>query len=140
MHGVEPEDYFYGFPALLGSGEAKVATEQYGAACDPDTMDRTVAAGEAAAMYAEHIAGRLRGAAASARSAACLYTVTPDSGFIIAPHPAEERITVVSACSGHGFKHSAGIGDAVAQLVCEGRSDMDLHPFRLNRLRTGQAT
>ena len=139
MHGSEPEDYFYGFPALPGSGEAKVATEQYGAACDPATVDRTVAPGEGAAMHGAHIAGRLRGAGVPVRSAACLYTVTPDSGFVIARHPAEERITVVSACSGHGFKHSAGIGEAVAQWVCKGRSDIDLHPFRLERLRTGRA-
>lgn len=46
---------------------------------------------------------------------------------------------VVSACSGHGFKHSAGIGEAVAQMLCDGRSEIDLQPFRLARLRTGQA-
>jgi sarcosine oxidase len=23
-------------------------------------------------------------------------------------------VTIVSACSGHGFKHSAGLGDAIA--------------------------
>jgi len=140
MHGTQPEDYFYGFPALPGTGECKVATEQYGRACDPDAVDRAVAPGEAWAMHATHVAGRLRGAAAApSRSAACLYTVTPDSGFVIARHPGEDRIIVVSACSGHGFKHSAGIGEAVAQLACEGRSEVDLAPFGLDRLRTGRA-
>ena len=149
MHGPQPEDYFYGFPALPGAGgvpgvgEVKVATEQYGAACDPDQMDRTVSAGEAAAMHAAHVAGRLRGAGpAPARSAACLYTVTPDAGFVIDRHPTQDRVVVVSACSGHGFKHSAGIGEAVAQLVCDGRSGVDLQPFRLVRLleESGTAT
>lgn len=140
MHGTQPEDYFYGFPALPGSDEVKVATEQYGAACDPGTMDRTVAPEEAAAMHAAHVAGRLRGAAlAPARSAACLYTVTPDSGFVIDRHPEMDRVIVVSACSGHGFKHSAGIGDAVAELACGGRSGIDLAPFRLGRLLAEQA-
>ena len=140
IHGTRPEDYFYGFPALPGAGECKVATEQYGSACDPDTVDRAVSPGEAQAMHASHIAGRLRGAAASpSRSVACLYTVTPDSGFVIARHPVEDRIIVVSACSGHGFKHSAGIGEAVAQLACQGRSAVDLTPFGLDRLQTGQA-
>jgi len=135
MHGTQAEDYFYGFPALPGAGEVKVATEQYGAACDPDRVDRAVSAGEAAAMHAAHVAGRLRGAGpAPVRSAACLYTVTPDAGFVIDRHPAQDRVVVVSACSGHGFKHSAGIGEAVAQLVCDGRSGVDLHPFRLARL------
>ncbi len=139
MHGTQPEDYFYGFPALPGSGEAKVATEQYGESCDPTTLDRTVPPGEAAAMHAAHIAGRLRGAAAGpARSAACLYTVTPDSGFVIDRHPDMDRVIVVSACSGHGFKHSAGIGDAVAELACDGRSSIDLAPFRFGRLLAEQ--
>lgn len=140
MHGTEPEDYFYGFPALHGSGEAKVATEQYGAACDPDAMDRAVAQAEAAAMHAAHVAGRLRGAApAPSRSLACLYTVTSDSGFVIDRHPEMDRVIVVSACSGHGFKHSAGIGDAVAELACDGRSSVDLAPFRFSRLLAERA-
>lgn len=136
MHGAQPDDYFYGFPALPGSGAVKVATEQYAEACDPDTVERSVDPRESAAMYEAHIAGRLSGARPGpARAAACLYTVTPDSGFVIDRHPEEERILLVSPCSGHGFKHSAGIGEAVAQLVTEGRSAVDLGPFRFDRLR-----
>ncbi len=140
MQGPQAEDYFYGFPALPGAREVKVGTEQYGVACDPDAVDRAVSAGEAAAMHAAHVAGRLRGAgAAPVRSAACLYTMTDDANFVIDRHPAQDRVVVVSACSGHGFKHSAGIGEAVAQLVCDGRSGVDLHPFRLARLLEGKA-
>ena len=140
MHGTRPQDYFYGFPSLPGACEVKVATEQYGEACDPDTVDRTVTPAEATSMHTDHLVGRLRGVLPRAeRSSACLYTVTADSGFVIDRHPDMERLIVVSACSGHGFKHSAGIGDAVAQLVCEGRSDIDLAPFRLDRLQAGQA-
>jgi sarcosine oxidase len=39
----------------------------------------------------------------------------------------------VSPCSGHGFKHSAGLGEAIAQLVTTGASDADLTPFRIGR-------
>ena len=140
MQGPQAEDYFYGFPALPGAGEVKVGTEQYVTPCHPDAVDRTVSAGEAAAMHAAHVAGRLRGAGpAPARSATCLYTMTPDANFVIDRHPAQDRVVVVSACSGHGFKHSAGIGEAVAQLVCDGRSGVDLQPFRLARLLEGEA-
>ena len=44
----------------------------------------------------------------------CLYTSTPDGRFVVDRHPELERVTVVSACSGHGFKHSAALGEAVA--------------------------
>ena len=85
-------------------------------------------------MYRDHVAGRLRGVLPEqARFAACLYTVAPNSAFVIDRHPETDRIIVVSPCSGHGFKHSAAIGEAVAQLACQGRSDIDLTPFRLGR-------
>ena len=128
IHGARPEDYFYGFPPL--GGAVKVATEQYEAPCDPDRLERSVAPEEAVAMHARHVAARLRGIGATAlRSEACLYTVTPDSGFVIERHPAQDRVIVVSACSGHGFKHSAGIGEAVATLARTGRSPVDLASF-----------
>jgi sarcosine oxidase len=63
----------------------------------------------------------------------CLYTVTPDSGFIIDRHPRMERVTVISACSGHGFKHSAGIGEAVARMLTRSGEDASLAPFSLAR-------
>ena len=40
----------------------------------------------------------------------CLYTSTADGRFVIDRHPALGHVTVLSACSGHGFKHSAAIG------------------------------
>ena len=134
MHGAQPEDYFYGFPALPGSGEVKVASEQYAAESDPDALDRAVSAAEAETMFTAHTSGRLRGAGAPRRGTVCMYTVTPDSGFVIDRLPGKDRVIVVSACSGHGFKHSAGIGEAVAQLVCDGRSEIDLLPFGFDRL------
>jgi sarcosine oxidase len=42
-------------------------------------------------------------------------------------------VLLVSPCSGHGFKHSAAIGESVAQLVTDGKSRLDLNPFRLSR-------
>ena len=85
-------------------------------------------------MYRKHVQGRLAGARPRVvQSAACLYTVTPDRGFIIDRHPYHDRVLVISACSGHGFKHSAGIGDAVAELVIERRNHVDLSPFSIAR-------
>jgi len=42
-------------------------------------------------------------------------------------------VFVISACSGHGFKHSAGIGNVVAETVAEGRGAIDLSPFSVSR-------
>jgi len=45
-------------------------------------------------------------------------------------------VFIASCCSGHGFKHSPALGEAVAELVLDGRSRMDLSPFSLARLST----
>ena len=136
MHGATDVDYLYGFPPLPGDRRIKVATEQYAAQTGADTLDREVDPAESAEMYRRHVEGRLAGVTARvAHAAACLYTVTPDRGFIIDRHPDLDRVHVVSACSGHGFKHSAGIGKALAEAITEGRSSVDLAPFRLSRFQ-----
>ena len=125
----------YGFPAVDGNrGGVKVATESYGSTTTPAGVDRNVAAEEIAAVYRDYVAPCLHGVSAQClRAMTCLYTVTPDFGFIIDAHPASERVLVVSACSGHGFKHSAAIGEAVAQLALDGESRLDLSAFKLDR-------
>ena len=40
---------------------------------------------------------------------------------------------MVSACSGHGFKHSAGIGEAVAEEMLQGGGRIALAPYALAR-------
>jgi sarcosine oxidase len=134
MHGEQEEDYFYGFPISDGGIDLKVASETYARTTDPDDTDRTVSAEEQAAMYAQHVSGRLRDVTERAtRSAACLYTVTPDAGFIIDTLPDQDRVLAVSACSGHGFKHSAAVGEAIAQAIVDGTSIIDLAPFAMDR-------
>ncbi len=68
------------------------------------------------------------------RAETCLYTVTPDSRFLIDRHPDSDRVIVASPCSGHGFKHSAAIGESLAELVLSGKSRLDLAPFSRVRL------
>jgi sarcosine oxidase len=66
-------------------------------------------------------------------AASCLYTVTSDSNFVIDVHPDNDRIIVASPCSGHGFKHSAAIGEALAEQVIEVKSKIDISSFSLKR-------
>ncbi|MGV7217831.1 N-methyl-L-tryptophan oxidase [Bradyrhizobium sp. UFLA05-112] len=134
MHGATDVDYLYGFPPLPGDRRIKVATEQYETLTTANTIDRDVCPAESAEMYRTHVKGRLAGATPCvAQAAACLYTVTPDRGFIIDRHPRHDRVFVVSACSGHGFKHSAGIGDVVAEQLTGGRNRVDLTSFSIAR-------
>jgi sarcosine oxidase len=62
-----------------------------------------------------------------------LYTTTPDAGFVIDTHPKYPAIILASPCSGHGFKHSAAIGEAIAEIIIDSTSTLDLSRFRIAR-------
>jgi sarcosine oxidase len=135
IFGKGGEFGFYGFPTLDGK-TIKIASEQFTATTDPDHMLRTVGMEEAQSMYRDYVQGRLPGVSERCGTAAsCLYTVTPDSNFVIGVHPDNERIMIASPCSGHGFKHSAAIGEALAEQVIDGKSKIDISSFSMKRFR-----
>lgn len=125
----------YGFPAIDGPlGGVKIASEQHEAETDPDVVDRTIHQPEVDAMYDTYVAPHLKGLRNQCvKAVSCLYTVTPDFGFVIDEYPDFENILVVSPCSGHGFKHSAAIGDVVSDLITTGESKIDISNFSLGR-------
>ncbi|MCQ4633492.1 N-methyl-L-tryptophan oxidase [Shinella sp. CPCC 100929] len=67
---------------------------------------------------------------------ACYYTSTSDHGFLLDWHPDIAGLFLVSACSGHGFKHALGIGETVS-AVLRGRPTPDLSAFSLERFFAG---
>jgi sarcosine oxidase len=131
MHGAGEGDWFYGFPRDAELGGVKIASEQFTrTAPSPEALDRAVSADEALATHARHVAGRIAGLPpAWLRSSVCVYTTAPESRFVIGPDPVREGVIVISACSGHGFKHSAAIGEAVAHLALSGQTPAAIAPF-----------
>jgi sarcosine oxidase len=126
-------DGFYGFPAVDGpSGGLKVATETYETTTEPDGRQHPPTPAETATMYRQCIEDRLPWLGPDpVRTLSCLYTCTRGSRFVIDRHPGHEAVLIVSPCSGHGFKHSPAIGEAVAQWVIDGTPELDLGPFGL---------
>jgi sarcosine oxidase len=118
-HGNSADDSFYGFPVPQGGTGVKLAREQYHAVLDdPDLTERHVSEAEAAAMFHDHVQSRLPGLLPPVlRSKTCLYTMTSDGDFLIGRPADNPRLLLVSACSGHGFKHSAGLGEKVARSL-----------------------
>jgi sarcosine oxidase len=47
----------------------------------------------------------------------CLINDSPDGQFLVGRLPAQPRVIVAGGDSGHGFKHAAGIGELLAQVV-----------------------
>jgi sarcosine oxidase len=133
--GNRPRDMMYGFPAVDGpEAGIKTATEQYDLTVDPDAVPREVASADIAALYEQYIAPRLPDVSPRClRSATCLYTVTPDAKFIVDRFRELENVWFASACSGHGFKHSAAIGEALVRQALGEPVVVDLSMFRLRR-------
>jgi sarcosine oxidase len=131
--GDDPSETIYGFPMVDGpTGGAKVAREQYAVETTADEVDRVVSADEIDEMYARCVRDRLPALSGRCvKTAVCLYTVTPTSRFIVDRLPGMPNVIVASPCSGHGFKHSAAVGECVARLATHDTSPIDLSPFAL---------
>lgn len=124
----------YGFPDIDGSG-VKVATEQFDSTTTAASAESEIGAIESAAMHGAYVAPFLPELSATCtRTTTCLYTVTADFGFVVDRHPESDRVILASCCSGHGFKHSPALGEAIAQLIVNAGSPIDLRPFKLARL------
>lgn len=86
-------------------------------------------------MHRNLVAPYLPGASSKCvRTAPCLYTATPDFHFVIDRLPGASRVTLVSACSGHGFKHASAVGEMAADLVTGKKGGLRREPFALARL------
>ncbi len=134
-HGNSSDDSFYGFPVPHDGDGVKVAREQYGTAtADPDQVMRDVPEDEVRAMFRDQVQGRLAGVTSRAiQSRTCMYTMTADGDFVIQRAPGNDRVLLVSACSGHGFKHSAGLGEAVAEALVSSDGGVRLAAFSSDR-------
>jgi sarcosine oxidase len=126
------DDVFYGFPSDMEG--VKVAKHHHlDETVDPDGHDRTVSAADEAVVrrvlraHVPDADGRLL----AART--CLYTMTPDGDFILDRLPGCPKIIVAAPCSGHGFKFAPVIGEILADLAVQGRTEHDISRFSFKR-------
>ncbi|MBV9847725.1 MAG: N-methyl-L-tryptophan oxidase [Kutzneria sp.] len=87
---------------------------------DPDDTDRSTVSDdwtELADLLATHLPGF---GMSPARSAACMYSATPDGQFVLGC-PGDPRLVVASGCNAHGFKHATGVGEVLADMVTGSR-------------------
>jgi sarcosine oxidase len=122
----------YGFPWDDELG-LKVALHHGGAIVDPDTVERTVGPVDEVAVRS-FVRDRMPAMDGPVRrSMVCLYTNAPDDEFIVDRHPAAPGVAFASACSGHGFKFAPVIGEILADLVTDGRTNWPTDRFRRTR-------
>lgn len=123
--------HFYGIPDL-GEG-VKVARHHSGQYMSPDAVNRNVTEQDETPVrhFLENHIPWANGSVASA--ATCLYTNSPDEHFIIDHHPKHQNVVIVSACSGHGFKFASAIGEAVTEMLLNGKTSSDISLFKIER-------
>ncbi len=129
--------WIYGFPALDGPSDGLlVSAPDSPDPVTPDLVNRNVENDQIESVYREYVATSLNNVPnKTVRSATCLITVSPDTEFILDRHPQSEKVIICSPCSGHGFKHSAAIGEAIAQVLTTGSTKIDMSAFKLNRFQ-----
>lgn len=65
------------------------------------------------------------------RGVVCRYTNTPSHRFLLDRHPEQQRVWLVSPCSGHGFKFASVVGEIAADLATGQPPRFDLSAFCL---------
>jgi sarcosine oxidase len=124
---IDNDDGVYGMPAPQGL--YKIGLHAVGGDADPDNVrepddaDAAALAKHAALLLPQHDP-------LPVRMARCLYTVTPDENFLIAPSAANERVLMFSVCSGHGFKYAPAFGELAEEWLA-GKPSPELNAFGL---------
>jgi len=132
-----PEGEYYGFPFLPDQG-VKFGRHDDGEVCTPESVRRTVTDDEVRWMTGV-LERYLPGAAREIlMTVTCLYTMTPDSHFVIDRHPEWPQVVFAAGFSGHGFKFASVMGEALADLALEGASRLPIGFLSFRRLVKAQ--
>ena len=134
-----PAGVLYGFPlyqtadgtSAFQSG-LKVANHHgSGAGVDPDSVNREFGSNDALDAL-NFAAAHLNGVTNEVIDGKiCLYTMTPDEHFLIDFHPEHRNVVMATGFSGHGFKFAPVVGEIIADLIVNQRTDWPLSKFRL---------
>ena len=132
------EGLFYGFPEYGIPGLKIGRMHHRRQVVDPDEWDRSLIEPEDEPVLRAALSRYLPQADGPALSLkTCMFTNTPDEHFIVDTLPGSPDVTVVSPCSGHGFKFASVIGEIAADLALDGGTDHDIEMFRIDRFETG---
>ena len=133
---------FYGFPQIDGHG-IKIArhtdtrsaghTKQREVVADPLALDRSLRPGDREPVEAFLAAHCPQVRSECVRHAVCMYTMTPDEHFAVGLHPDYPAVALAAGLSGHGFKFTGVLGEALADLVLEGQTSLPIGFLGLER-------
>ena len=128
-----PTGVFYGFPSLDGQ-LLKVAEHSGGLPVeDPATVDRNIHPGDTKPVT-DFVSTCMPGVEPVVQShSVCMYTLTPDLHFIVDRHPQYSNVVLGAGFSGHGFKFTTVLGEALADLALNGQTELPIGFLSLDR-------
>jgi sarcosine oxidase len=124
---------YYGFPMITHSPGLKLALHAPLQVTDPDRVSRDVLPGDEETFRECLRRFMPSGDGPLLALRTCLYTNTPDGHFIVDRHPQHERALIAAGFSGHGFKFASVIGEVLADLATEGRTNLPVEFLGLQR-------
>jgi len=117
---------FYGFPSLA-RGEFKIAEHTGGRPLsDPSELNRGDECEERGRVVEFLRQYRPGVVPRPLRQAFCMYTLSPDRHFVVDRHPTAAGVVVGAGFSGHGFKFTPVVGQALADLALRGETDLPI--------------
>jgi sarcosine oxidase len=121
-----PYGFFYGFPATPSKG-LKVAPHSPGPIVPtPSKLDRSLWEEDPleTIKFMKDCIPEVKPTPID--HAICMYTMSPDEHFVIDQHPHFDNVIIGAGFSGHGFKFSPVVGEALSQIAIDGKSQ---HPI-----------
>jgi sarcosine oxidase len=115
---VDYDGAIYGHGDLDGRG-VKVAPDIEGPPFDPESGER-IPRPEHERLARDYLARRFPALAGAPviGSRVCQYEITPDTRFVVAPHPAHGgRVWIVGGGSGHAFKHGPALAEDIERWL-----------------------
>jgi sarcosine oxidase len=128
-----PHGVFYGFPSLDGK-TLKLGEHTGGqVVVDPLKLDRQLLPSDVAPVseFVRTVMPSLD--PQPSRHATCMYTMSPDKHFIVDRHPEFSNVVFGAGFSGHGFKFTPVIGEALADLALDGTTELPIDFLGLSR-------
>jgi len=125
---------FYGFP-VFGPEGLKCAEHSGGRTLTNPLENPSAIDQEDLARVAGFLQTHLPGISQTLNDhAACMYTMSPDENFLVDRHPAYQNVVFAAGLSGHGFKFTSVLGEALADLALEGASELPIGFLNVGRL------
>ena len=130
---------FYGMPALPKGkfGDLtgiKLGYHYHGEVSNPDAVNRQTNDAEEQELIQFLQKYMPDGCGKMLALKTCLYTNTPDEHFILDVLPDSPNVVIAAGFSGHGFKFASVIGEIMADLAIDGRTNLPIGFLNMKRL------